>query len=510
MTAFPTCPVPSESSPSSLEAFREVASPRDPLAFWELEQQVRQQAHRQADQILGYHLSRLHQDAAFVQAAIEKVRKESPIPLIHKGYKTVSVRLPGGTRFLVKTPYLRPNHRGKRGPKRTRRGPKGVGHYPVLEAVGIRDGVSPATRSQLALYTVQAGSYQEAVHLLAERGFQVDPATLARIAQATAQADISLREIALEQARSLPLPEKGLLAGKRVRISIDGGRLRTRKAKKGRKTRRGRHRFTTPWREPRMLVIDILKEDGSTDPLRLPLYDVLLGNAQATFALVLGYLRLLGAAQAQVIVFIADGAPWIWERTHWLRLQAGIPADKWVEVIDFYHASQHLHATLDLCRNLSSSQREALFEQLRHTLRTDPKGVDRLLQQLRPYAVTRRAQKMNKALAYFEQHAARMAYAQLDAQHLPVGSGRAESAIRRVINLRFKASGTFWKEETVEGLMHLRAGLKAGRWEEMMQRVLLQTFMPPDFEPLTRAQQIALPLEEEAEATHNQPLAKAA
>ena len=372
MTAFPTCPVPSESSPSSLEALREVASPRDPLAFWELEQQVRQQAHRQADQILGYHLSRLHQDAAFVQAAIEKVRKESPIPLIHKGYKTVSVRLPGGTRFLVKTPYLRPNHRGKRGPKRTRRGPKGVGHYPVLEAVGIRDGVSPATRSQLALYTVQAGSYQEAVHLLAERGFQVDPSTLARIAQATAQTDISLREIALEQARSLPLPEKGLLAGKRVRISIDGGRLRTRKAKKGRKTRRGRHRFTTPWREPRMLVIDILKEDGSTDPLRLPLYDVLLGNAQATFALVLGYLRLLGAAQAQVIVFIADGAPWIWERTHWLRLQAGIPADKWVEVIDFYHASQHLHATLDLCRTLSPAQREALFEQLRHTLRTDP------------------------------------------------------------------------------------------------------------------------------------------
>lgn len=45
-----------------------------------------------------------------------------------------------------------------------------MGVYPVLEALGIADRVSPMTRSHLALYTVQAGSYVEAVGLLAERG----------------------------------------------------------------------------------------------------------------------------------------------------------------------------------------------------------------------------------------------------------------------------------------------------------------------------------------------------
>ena len=42
--------------------------------------------------------------------------------------------------------------------------------------------------------------------------------------------------------------------------------------------------------------------------LTLPLYDTLIADADTTFALVIGYLRLLGAAQATEIVFIADPA----------------------------------------------------------------------------------------------------------------------------------------------------------------------------------------------------------
>jgi len=43
----------------------------------------------------------------------------------------------------------------------------------------------------------------------------------------------------------------------------------------------------------------------------LPLYDALIGDAEATWALVIGYLRLLGAAHAEVVECIADGAEWI-------------------------------------------------------------------------------------------------------------------------------------------------------------------------------------------------------
>jgi hypothetical protein len=52
-----------------------------------------------------------------------------------------------------------------------------------------------------------------------------------------------------------------------------------------------------------------------------------------------------------------------------------------------------------------------------------------------------------------------------------------------VINLRFKAPGSFWKADHVENLMHLRAYFKAGRWDELIKRVITREFDPPTFAP---------------------------
>ena len=84
---------------------------------------------------------------------------------------------------------------------------------------------------------------------------------------------------------------------------------------------------------------DILDAHGQPDRLRLPLYDVLMGDAEAIWALLIGYLRLLGAAYADVVECIADGAEWIGKRVERLSTLAEIPAAKVVEVLDFSHAS---------------------------------------------------------------------------------------------------------------------------------------------------------------------------
>lgn len=489
-----------------LEGLWEAPTPCSPLEFLDLENRVLAAAGRQADAVLGYHLVAAHQDAAFVEDAVQMARACHGGRLRHKGLRPTSVLLPGGTVCAVETPYLRPLPPRRPGRKRSRRGPTGVGVYPVLEALGVADRVSPATRSQLALYTVQAGSYQEAVVLLAERGLVVEPSTLLRVAQRTAQTDIALRDAALAQARQMPVAADGALSGLRVRVSVDGGRVRTRQRRPGRKTKRGRHRFETPWREPRVLVIDVLEEAGEADPLRLPLYDVLLDDAEATAALVIGYLRLLGAAHAQVVEFVADGAEWIWDRGDTIRQEAEIPAECWVEVLDFYHASEHLHEVVEMCRNLKACQRQQWYESLRHVLRTEPRGVDKVIECLRPQARGRRARKMNHAIAYFERHAERMAYAALDARHLPVGSGPVESAVRRVVNLRFKAPSTFWETDTVADLLHLRAAFKSGRWQETITRVLTQTFPVPSFTRLTAHRvRHALPSTPDESDTTEQP-----
>src|SRR5438105_144674 len=470
--------------------------PQTPADMLQLEQRISVAAAQTADQMVLVQLTRAHEAEAFVRQAIAQARAQSPVPLIHKGFRMTSVLLLGGTRIVIETPYLREDRRGRRGRRRRTRGRHGAGCYPVLEALGITDRVSPASRSEIALHMVQAASYLEAAEMLSRRGLTCDVSSLVRITTATAEASTRLRDAALEAALRLPVPSDGPLAGQRVRVSLDGGRVRTRRTHHGRKTAKGRHGFATPWREPRVLVIDMLDDQGQPDRLRLPLYDVLIGNAEAVWALLIGYLRLLSAASAEVVEFIADGAEWIWKRVELLRTLAEIPAAKVVEVLDFYHASQYLFETIATCRTMPKAQRQALYKRLRHALRHQTDGVEVVQEALRALATTHRSKAIPRALGYMETHAHRMRYVTLEARQLPIGSGQVESAVRRVVTLRFKAPGSFWMETTVSGLMHLRAAFKARRWDEIMIGVLTSSCQMPSFAPVRKT------------ATHRSPEAQ--
>lgn len=464
--------------PHSLNPLLERKPIRNAEDLWLLEQEVYPASAVLGDRIIAQEIRKAHEDRSFVDRAVQTARNESSLPLVHKGLKETSVLLQGGSRLVIKTPYLREDHRGKPGPVRGKRGKKGTGIYPVLKALGIRDGVSPATRSEIALHVVQSASYQEAADMLARRGLDCEVSTLCRIANATACAGISLRDAALEAARSIPTD--GPLAGKRVRVSLDGGKVRTRINRRGRRTKNGRHRFRTQWREPRVLVIEILNEEGRRDPLRFSLYDGLIGNADTIFTLMIGYLRLLGAANAGVVEVVCDGADWIWDRVDRLVSEAEIPRDKLVEVLDFFHGSEYLAETLKLCPNLDDKQRSALFQNLRHVLRHE--SVSQVIEELKKLAGTNPSEKMATRIAYFERHAHRMRYPMLDEMKLSVGSGCVESCIRRTINLRFKSPGSLWNEKTVNGLIHLRSYFKAGRWDELIGYILNGKFQIPSFD----------------------------
>jgi hypothetical protein len=495
----------------TLEAMLAEPFPRTPQDMLQLEQRLSIAAAQTADQIMLVQVTRAHEDEAFVRQAMAQARARRAVPLMHKGLRTTSVLLLGGTRLIIETPYLREDRRGRRGRRRGKRGAGGTGCYPVLECLGIAARVSPASRSEIALHMVQAASYLEAAQMLSRRGLTCDVSSLVRITTATAEASTRLRDAALEAALRLPVPSDGPLAGQRVRVSLDGGRVRTRRPHRGRKTAKGRHGFSAPWREPRVLVIDILDEHGQPDRLRLPLYEVLIGDAEAIWALVIGYVRLLGAAYADVVEFIADGAEWIWKRVERLRTLAEIPAAKVVEVLDFYHASQYLSETLATCHTMPKAQRHALYKRLRHALRHQTDGVEVVQEALRALATTHRSKAIPRALRYVEAHAHRMRYVTLEARQLSIGSGQVESAVRRVINLRFKAPGSFWTETTVSGLMHLRAAFKAGRWDEIMLGVITDTFQVPSFEPVDNAvPQPSVAIQGETPQTFVTPRKKAA
>src|SRR5262245_22248320 len=111
------------------------------------------------------------------------------------------------------------------------------------------------------------------------------------------------------------------------------------------------------------------------------------------------------------------------------------------------------------------SKRKIRYKRLRHALRHQVDGVEVVMETLRTLATTQRGKAIPRALGYVETHAHRMRYVTLEARQLSIGSGQVESAVRRVVNLRFKAPGSFWPETQVSGLMPARAAFHGGRWD---------------------------------------------
>ena len=99
----------------------------------------------------------------------------------------------------------------------------------MLERLGIADRVTPLTRSDICRQTVLCSSYEEALEQLRRGGLDIDVSTLVNVAVATGAEALDLRDRTLAEAREVPLPEQSMLAGLRIRVSVDGGRARTRK-----------------------------------------------------------------------------------------------------------------------------------------------------------------------------------------------------------------------------------------------------------------------------------------
>ena len=86
----------------------------------------------------------------------------------------------------------------------------------------------------------------------------------------------------------------------------------------------------------------------------------------------------------------------------------------------------------------------------------------------------RKSDIVKRWINYLDKHKDRMQYAEYQSNGFMRGSGIIESAIRRIINLRFKNASTFWLEENVEKLYFLRAALVAGRWDILMKNTMRQ------------------------------------
>lgn len=379
--------------------------------------------------------------------------------------RPLRVRLLGGLLLYVTTLYCSPARRTGKG-----RGREGSGLYPELGVLRIQEGKSPALVRDVGRLTALLPSYEAVQHELAERGVTLNIKEVHGIGRYAGQAALTYRRRELEQYRAGMLPA-GDGKGKRFGAMIDGGRtkIRTPKRKqKGRgKTKTQKRRFRTDWREPKQIIVFEMDEQGQMKKGTKPILDGTFGGPDEILEVLAMRLHQVGASEAKVVAFRADGAPWIWERLEWVRRRLGLKTGQVSYGLDWCHAVHHVSMALETLA--SDADRKRIFKKLRKWLKQGAwrKVLKDLVDRMVERGLDETAPVWTE-LNFLERHgeAGRLDYATFRRRKLPIGSGAIESAIRRVINLRMKGNSLYWKEGNAEGMLMLRGLVLSRRWND--------------------------------------------
>ena len=444
----------------------------DPDAFAEVEQEIDEHYRHGAGYLVAALLGKVTSQPAMAHQA-EQIRGEAAVPLRAPQARPLRVRLLCGLVLFVSTWYCAPR-RGKRGTSQSQEQQAGL--YPELAALGFGKGCSPALQYTVARIVALSPSIAVARKELARQGIRLDKKAVRRIAEQLGTQMLALRQRELLAWRTGVLPAGNDFSGRRVIVQIDGGRVRVRENKKRKKKqqrRKGqREKFATPWREPKVLTIFEIDERGKmTKKHRQPLIDGTLLGPDHLAELVAYHLHRLGVAQAELVVFVSDGARWIWDRLDWIERRAGLDPSRTVHVLDFCHAAHHISLALQAL-GWDETQRRETYGRLRKLLKGS--RWEEVVNQLIGWA---RGQPENSEawteIRYLNRHGqeGHLSYVTFRRRGIPCGSGAIESAIRRVINQRLKSNAMYWLQENAEAMFAVRANLLCDRWEETLTRV---------------------------------------
>ncbi len=398
----------------------------------------------------------------------KKARQVAAVKHLQLRKTSVEIYIWTGSKIRIPSYYgsPKPNYTKKKKRRRRKCGPNGTGYQVLLYYWGFVGKASPGCYSLLGLLSVICPSFDLAVKVLEQQGIKINSKTVRRIALELGKKSMKYRVL-------LNLKQGENLGGKRVIISVDGGRTRIRKLKKPIEQQPDKEpikysKFDTPWKEPKLLVIEELQRDGCINKKSFPIYDTVVGSANAVFSLLTNYLKQLNLKAADLVLFIGDGAKWIWNRTQKMFKALGLKASQYIEAIDYYHAVQQLYKVVEAlpAKNLKQLDKSSLIQELKKQLWNGQIAqLSKRVKQLGKGNLP----KVNSLLNYFCKRAKLFNYSRLKELNLPCGSGIVESAIRRIINLRFKSPSSFWLPKNVEPLMYLRGVALAGRWNNFIQ-----------------------------------------
>ena len=162
-----------------------------------------------------------------------------------------------------------------------------------------------------------------------------------------------------------------------------------------------------------------------------------------------------GVSTAREVVFLGDGA-----QSNWSIAELHFPHA--THIVDFYHASEHIHTARLLRWTADDSDGLAWAASQVTLLKEGHWDAFIAAFDLLPGATVLQCKERKKATDYFEHNKARMHYAQYRARGLYIGSGMVESGCKLIVTQRMKITGAHWGDPGAHYMVNLRAALLNG------------------------------------------------
>ena len=169
-----------------------------------------------------------------------------------------------------------------------------------------------------------------------------------------------------------------------------------------------------------------------------------------------------GQAQlADELIFLGDGADWIWNLVEEHYPEA-------VQIVDWFHATEYIAPVANATFS-DEDQRQAWIKQVR-TLLWDG-DLDAVIAAFQRFSSHQRAgEAARKAITYFTNNRHRMRYPEYRAQGYQIGSGTIESGCKQIVTQRLKVAGAIWDLDNVIKTAKARAAWLSRQWQTIIAR----------------------------------------
>ena len=162
------------------------------------------------------------------------------------------------------------------------------------------------------------------------------------------------------------------------------------------------------------------------------------------------------------LVFVCDGAAWIWKLIERHFPQA-------VQIVDWYHASEYLPPIAEAVFGRETPEYLAWLQQTRALLWEGQ--IEDLIRECQSLGSIPAAQKaVHYAVSYFTNNQKRMDYARFRQQGYLIGSGTVESAAKQIAALRLKRAGARWTQNGAVATAKARAAWLSSQWDDLADR----------------------------------------